>query len=91
MFGELYTIHKANNTKMGQNSTSQIPVKSEHVYSPTYPEHVFGVIGLVCAVTALITNCEKSQNATARIPYLSQFVTVAICDGSKCNFSDSCS
>ena len=44
----------------------------------------------VCAVTAMITKCDKSQNATARIPELSQFVTVAFCDGSKCNFSDSC-
>ena len=43
-----------------------------------------------CAVTAMITKCDKSQNATARIPELSQFVTVAFCDGSKCNFSDSC-
>ena len=42
----------------------------------------------VCAVTALITNCYKSQIATAGIPDLSQFVTVAICDGSKHNFSD---
>ena len=37
----------------------------------------------VCAVTALITNCDKSQIATACSPELSQFVTVAICDGSK--------
>ena len=44
----------------------------------------------VCAVTAMITKCDKSQNATARIPELSQFVTVAFCDGSKYNFSDSC-
>ena len=44
----------------------------------------------VCAVTAMITKCDKSQNATARIPELSQFVTVAFCYGSKCNFSDSC-
>ena len=44
----------------------------------------------VCAVTAMITKCDKSQNATARIPELSQFVTVAFSDGSKCNFSDSC-
>ena len=43
-----------------------------------------------CAITAMITKCDKSQNATARIPELSQFVTVAFCDGSKCNFSDSC-
>ena len=42
----------------------------------------------VCAVTAMITKCDKSQNATARIPKLSQFVTVAFCDGSKHNFSD---
>ena len=42
----------------------------------------------VCAVTALITNCDKSQIATAGIPELSQFVTVAICDGSKHNCSD---
>ena len=42
----------------------------------------------VCAVTALITNCDKSQIATAGIPELSQFVTVAICGGSKHNFSD---
>ena len=44
----------------------------------------------VWAVTAMITKCDKSQNATARIPELAQFVTVAFCDGSKCNFSDSC-
>ena len=44
----------------------------------------------ICAVTTMITKCDKSQNATARIPELSQFVTVAFCDGSKCNFSDSC-
>ena len=42
----------------------------------------------VCAIAAMITKCDKSQNATARIPELSQFVTVAICNGSKCNFSD---
>ena len=41
-----------------------------------------------CAVTAMITKCDKSQNATARIPELSQFVTVAFCDGSKHNCSD---
>ena len=38
----------------------------------------------VCAVTALITNCDKSQIATV----VSQFVTVAIFDGSKHNYSD---
>ena len=44
----------------------------------------------VCAVTPVITNCDKSQNATATIPELSQFVTVAFWDGSKCSFFDSC-
>ena len=44
MFGELYTIHMANNTEMGQNSVSQIPVKSEPGYSPMYAEHIFNVI-----------------------------------------------
>ena len=34
----------------------------------------------VCAVTAMITKCDKSQSTTARIPELSQFVTVAFCD-----------
>ena len=42
----------------------------------------------VCAVTAMITKCDKSQNATARIPELSQFVTVAFCDDSKHNCLD---
>ena len=32
--------------------------------------------------------CDKSQIATTWIPELSQFVTVAICDGPKHNFSD---
>ena len=54
-------------------------------------QNTFSVLlGSICAFTAMITKCEKSQNATARIPELSQFVTVAFCDGSKCNFSDSC-
>ena len=168
---------------MGKNETFHIHVKSEHGYSPKYPEHVFCVIGLklcrhghdhklrqitkcdgkdsctgniytstsdtinkvsfvnrlwdlkliyihtnrynseitpkwvqmklfifmskvnrgtlistqntfsvlldsICAVTVMITHCDKSQNAMARILELSQFVTVAICDGSKHNFSD---
>ena len=52
-------------------------------------QNTFSVLlNSVCAVTALITKCDKSQIATARIPELSQFVTVAICDGSKYNFSD---
>ena len=52
-------------------------------------ENTFSVLlDSVCAVTAMVTKCDKSQNATARIPELSQFVTVAFCDGSKHNFSD---
>ena len=31
---------------MGKNETFHIHVKSEHGYSPKYPEHVFSVIGL---------------------------------------------
>ena len=31
---------------MGKNETFGILVKSEHGYSPKYPEHVFSVIGL---------------------------------------------
>ena len=46
MFGELCTIHMANNTEMGQNSISLIPVKSDHGYSPKYAEQIFNVIGL---------------------------------------------
>ena len=52
-------------------------------------QNMFSVLlDSVCAVTALITHCDKSQIATARILELSQFVTVAICDGSEHNFSD---
>ena len=42
----------------------------------------------ICHIKALITNCNKSQIATAGISELSQFVTVTTCDGSKHNFSD---
>ena len=42
----------------------------------------------ICHIKALITNCDKSQIAMAGFPELSQFVTVANCDGSKHNFSD---
>ena len=83
-------IYQWNNTKMCKNAIFHIHVKSERGYSPKYPEHFLVLLDSVCAVTAIITKCEKSQNATARIPELSQFVTVAFCDGSKCNFSDSC-
>ena len=75
---------------MGKNTTFPIHVKSEPGYSPKYPEHVFRVIGLSLCRHGLDHNCDKSQIATAEIPELSQFVTVAICDGSKYNFSDWC-
>ena len=90
MFGALYTIHMANNTEMGQNSINQIPVKSEHGYSPKYAEHISMLLDRICHVRVLVTNCDKSQIATVEIPALSQFVTVTICDGSKYNFSDLC-
>ena len=35
-----------NNTKIGENTTFHIHVKSEPGFSPKYPEHVFSVIGL---------------------------------------------
>ena len=64
MFGELYTIHMANNTEMGQNSTSQILIKSELGCSPKYAEHIFNGIGLNLPQRGLghklrqITNCD---------------------------------
>ena len=55
-----------NSTKMGKNATFHIHVKSEPVYSPKYPEHVFSVIGLSLCRHGLdhklrqITNCDDS-------------------------------
>ena len=52
-------------------------------------ENTFSVLlEPICHVTALITNCDKSQIATAGVHDFSQFVTIAIQDGSKYNFSD---
>ena len=83
MYGELYTILMANNTEMGQSTTSQIPVQSEHGYSPKYAEYIFNVIGLNLPWHALdhklrqITNCDgKGVNLICRKLWLSQFVTV---------------
>ena len=51
---------------MGKNETFHIHVKSEHGYSPKYPEHVFSVIGLSLCRHGLdhkmrqITNCDGS-------------------------------
>ena len=39
-------IQHWNNAIMGKNETFGIHVKSEHGYSPKFPEHVFSVIGL---------------------------------------------
>ena len=50
---------------MGKNATFHIHVKSEHRYSPSYTEHV--LLASVCHVKAFITNCDKSQIATAGI------------------------
>ena len=80
MFGELYTMHMANNTEMGQNSISPIPVKSEHGYSPNYAKYIFNVIWLSHDLDhklRQITNCDGRDSWI-----------VAICDGSKHNFSD---
>ena len=66
---------------MGKNATVHIHVKSEHVYSPKYTEHVFSVVGLSLRRNSFdhklrqITNCDGMDSC------LSQFVTVAICDG----------
>ena len=80
-------IYQGNNAKMGNTGTFHIHVKREHGFSST--QNTFSVLLVsVCAVTAVITICDKSQKAAARIPDLSQFVTMAICDGSKYNFSD---
>ena len=82
-YGELYTIPMANNTEMGQNTTSQMPVQNEHGYSPKYAEHISNVIGLDLPRHALdhklrqITNCDgRGVNLICRKLWLSQFVTV---------------
>ena len=80
-------IYQGNNAKMGNTGTFPIHVKREHGFSST--QNTFSVLLVsVCAVMALITNCDKSQKAAARIPDLSKFVTVAIFDGLKYNISD---
>ena len=68
-------IYQWNKTKMGKNTTFHIHVKSEHGYSPKYPEHVFSVIGLHLCRQGLdhklrqITNCDGKDS-----------LIVAICD-----------
>ena len=81
-------IYQWNNAKMGKNAIFHINVKSNLGTLPSTQNTFSVLLDSICAVTAMITKCDKSQNATTRIPELSQFVTVAFCDGSKCNFSD---
>ena len=75
MFDGLYTIHMANDTEMGQNSISQIPVKSEHGYSPKYAEHIFNVILLSLCRHGLDHKLRKITNCDGRDSWI-----VAICD-----------
>ena len=82
-YGKMY---QWTNTRMDKNVSFNIHVKSEPGYSPCTQNTFSVLLDSVCAATALITNCDKSQIATV----VSQFVTVAICDGSKYNFSDWC-
>ena len=70
MFGELYTIHMAIDTKMGQYSTSQIPVETELGYSPKYTEHILNVIWLNLPRHSL------GHELTCSNLWLSQIVTV---------------
>ena len=72
-------MYQWNNTRIGKYETFHIHVKHEHGYSPKYTEHVFSVVGLSLHCHGFghklrqITNCDGS---------------IAICDGSKHNFSD---
>ena len=61
MFGELYTIYMVNSTKKSQNSTSQIPVKSDHGYSPKYTEHIFNK-KMTFTISFVISHDSKSGN-----------------------------
>ena len=69
---------------MGKNETFHIHVKVNLGTLPSTHNTFSVLLDSVCAVTASIANCDKSQIATM----VSQFVTVAIYDGSKHNFSD---
>ena len=76
MFGELYTIHMANDAKTGQNSTSQIHVKSEHGYSPKYTEQISSFIGLNLPRHGLDHKLRRQGFLICRNMWLSQFVMV---------------
>ena len=69
---------------MGKNATFHIHVKSEHGYSPRYPEHVFSVIGLsLCRhghdhKMRPITKYDGKDSWIVAICDLSQFVIKAV-------------
>ena len=65
-------IYRWNNTKMGKNTTFICMSKVNLGTLPSTQNTFSVLLDSVCAVTALITNCDKSQIATI----VSQFVTV---------------
>ena len=68
-------LKKLEKTPNGKNATFHIHVNSEPGLPST--QNTFSVLlESISHVKALITNCDKSQIATAAIPELSQFVTV---------------
>ena len=74
---------------MGKTSTSHIKAKSAQGYSPKYTEQAFSVIGLNFPLKGRDKkNATKLQIATVKFSDLSQFVAVAICEGSKHNSAD---
>ena len=81
-------IYQWNNTKMGKIQLFIFMSKVNLGTLPITQSTLSVLLNSVCAVTALITICDKTQIATAGIHELSQIVTVVICDGSKHNFSD---
>ena len=81
-------VYQWNNTKRAKMQIFIFMSKMNLGTLPSTENTFLVLLDTVCAVTALITNCYKSQIATAGSPDLSQFVTVTICDGSKHNCSD---
>ena len=82
VYEQLYQWH---NTEIGNNATFHIHVKSEHGYSPKYPEHVFSVIEVNIPRHGFDKKLWQITNCDGMNCWL-----VAICDGSKYNFSDWC-
>ena len=60
---------------MGKNETIIFLSKVNIGTLPSTRNKFLVLLDSICAVTAMITKCDKSQNATAGIPELSQFVT----------------